>query len=148
MSEITLLLQRLEDGNSSEFNKLPEEVKKKVVWREQYWLTDFAQRVYNRSAAFSATSSTARSCAIGHRVPAIVCRFKEQTSKGFMWRDIGLGEWLFDDDFDESEKGLTPAVLAIVDDQATAKAKALKAKAVADDRMKRVMDVLRAELEA
>ena len=27
-------------------------------------------------------------------VPAIVGRFAEQTSKGFMWRDIGLGEWL------------------------------------------------------
>jgi nicotinate phosphoribosyltransferase len=33
-----------------------------------------------------------------------------------MWRDIGLGEWLFDHDFDEAEKGLTPAVLAIVNE--------------------------------
>ncbi len=65
-----------------------------------------------------------------------------------MWKDIGLSEWLFDHDFDEAEKGLTPAVLAIVNDPATAKAKALKGKAVADDRMKRMMDVLRAELEA
>ena len=35
-----------------------------------------------------------------------------------------------------------------MNDQATAKAKALKAKAIADARMKRMMDVLRAELEA
>ena len=85
---------------------------------------------------------------IGHGIPAIVCRYKEQTSKGIRWKDIGLSEWLFDHDFDEAEKGLTPAVLAIAKDQAAARAKALKGKAVADDRMKRMMDVLRAELEA
>jgi hypothetical protein len=65
-----------------------------------------------------------------------------------MWRDIGLSEWLFDHDHDEAAKGLTPAVLAIVNDPSTAKAKAMKAKGVADARMKRMMDVLRAELEA
>jgi hypothetical protein len=39
-------------------------------------------------------------------------------------------------------------VLAFVKDPATAKAKALEGKAVADARMKRMMDVLRANLEA
>lgn len=130
------------------YDKLPEDVKKKVVWREQYWLTDFAQSVYNRSAGLFGNEQHSPIMCIGHGIPAIVCRYKEQTSKGFMWRDIGLNEWLFDHDLDEAEKGLTPAVLAIVNDQATAKAKALKAKGVADARMKRMMDVLRAELEA
>jgi hypothetical protein len=27
-----------------------------------------------------------------------VCRFAEQTTKGFMWREIGRGDWLFDHD--------------------------------------------------
>jgi hypothetical protein len=130
------------------YDKLPEEVKKKVVWRQEYWLTDYAQSVYNRSAGLFGNEQHSPIMCIGHGIPAIVCRYKEQTSKGFMWKDIGLGEWLFDHDFDEPEKGLTPAVLAIVNDQPTAKAKALKGKAVADDRMKRMMDVLRAELEA
>jgi hypothetical protein len=128
------------------YDKLPEDVKRKVVWREQYWLTDFAQSIYNRSAGLFGNEQHSPILCIGHGIPAIVCRYKEQTSKGFMWRDIGLSEWLFDHDFDEAEKGLTPAVLAIVSDPATAKAKALKAKAVADARMKRMMDVLRAEL--
>lgn len=130
------------------YDKLPEDVKKKVVWRQDYWLTDFAQSVYDRSAGLFGNEQHSPIMCIGHGIPAIVCRYKEQTSKGFMWRDIGLSEWLFDHDFDEAEKGLTPAVLAIVNDPAAAKAKALKAKAVADDRMKRMMDVLRAELEA
>lgn len=129
------------------YDKLPEDVKKKVVWRQDYWLTDFAQSVYNRSAGLFGNEQHSPIMCIGHGIPAIVCRYKEQTSKGFMWKDIGLSEWLFDHDFDEAEKGLTPAVLAIVNDPAAAKAKALKGKAVADDRMKRMMDVLRASLE-
>jgi polysaccharide pyruvyl transferase WcaK-like protein len=130
------------------YAKLPEDVKAKVVWRQDYWLTDFAQSVYNRSAGLFGNEQHSPIMCIGHGIPAIVCRYREQTSKGFMWRDIGLGEWLFDHDFDEAEKGLTPAVLAIVNDPKTAKAKALKAKGVADARMKRMMDVLRAELAA
>lgn len=130
------------------YDKLPEDVKAKVVWREHYWLTDFAQSVYNRSAGLFGNEQHSPIMCIGHGIPAIVCRYKEQTSKGFMWKDIGLGEWLFDHDLDEAKKGLVPAVLAIVNDPATARAKALKGKAVADERMKRMMDVLRAELEA
>lgn len=129
------------------YDKLPDDVKTKVVWRKDYWLTDFAQSVYNRSAGLFGNEQHSPIMCIGHGIPAIVCRYKEQTSKGFMWKDIGLSEWLFDHDFDEAEKGLTPAVLAIVKDPATAKAKAMKGKSVADDRMKRMMDVLRAELE-
>ncbi len=129
------------------YDKLPEDVKAKVVWRKDYWLTDFAQSVYNRSAGLFGNEQHSPIMCIGHGIPAIVCRYKEQTSKGFMWKDIGLSEWLFDHDFDEAEKGLTQAVLSIVNDQATARAKALKAKAVADERMKRMMDVLRKEME-
>ncbi|MDZ4850887.1 MAG: polysaccharide pyruvyl transferase family protein [Pirellulaceae bacterium] len=128
------------------YDKLPEDVKKKVVWRQEYWLTDFAQSIYNHSAGLFGNEQHSPILCIGHGIPAIVCRYREQTSKGFMWKDIGLDDWLFDHDFDEADKGLTPAVLAIVNDPATAKAKALKAKAIADARMKRMMDVLRAEL--
>lgn len=130
------------------YDKLPDDVKPRVVWRKDYWLTDFAQSVYNRSLGLFGNEQHSPIMCIGHGIPAIVCRFAEQTSKGFMWKDIGLSEWLFDHDKDEAHKGLTPAVLAFVNDPATAKAKALKGKAVADDRMKRMMDVLRAQLEA
>jgi polysaccharide pyruvyl transferase WcaK-like protein len=129
------------------YDKLPEDVKAKVVWRENYWLTDFAQGVYNRSAGLFGNEQHSPIMCISHGIPAIVCRYAEQTSKGFMWKDIGLSEWLFDHDKDEAEKGLVPAVLGIANDLPGAKAKALQAKGVADDRMKRMMDVLRAELE-
>jgi polysaccharide pyruvyl transferase WcaK-like protein len=135
-------------GKENLYDPLPEDVKKKVVWRETYWLTDEAQSTYNRSAGLFGNEQHSPIMCIGHGIPAIVCRYKEQTSKGFMWQDIGLGEWLFDHDLDEAHKGLVPAVLSIVNDQPAAKAKALKAKAIADARMKGMMDALRKEIEA
>lgn len=44
--------------------------------------------------------------AVGNGIPAIVCRFEEQTCKGIMWREIGLGDWLFDLDKAEEHKGI------------------------------------------
>ena len=143
-----------EDGTQMKLNKemiydkLPDDVKKRVVWRQDYWLTDFAQSVYDRCAGLFGNEQHSPIMCIGHGIPAIVCRFKEQTSKGFMWKDIGLSEWLFNHDFDEPAKLLTPAVLAIANDQATARATAAQGKAVADARMQRMMEVLRATVEA
>ncbi len=130
------------------YDKLPDDVKKKVVWRQDYWLTNFAQSVYDRCAGLFGNEQHSPILCIGHGIPAIVCRYKEQTSKGFMWKDIGLSEWLFNHDLDEPAKDLIPAVLAIANDQPAARAKAAKGKAVADARMKRMMEVLRATVEA
>lgn len=130
------------------YDKIPDDVKTKVVWREDYWLTNFAQSVYDRCAGLFGNEQHSPILCIGHGIPAIVCRYKEQTSKGFMWRDIGLSEWLFNHDLDEPKKGLTPAVLALANDQATARATAAIGKAVADARMKRMMEVLQATVEA
>lgn len=80
---------------------------------------------------------------IGHGIPAIVCRYKEQTSIGPCG---GTSGWT--SDLQEADKDLTPSVLATVNDQAAARVKAAKAKAIADGAMKRMLDVLRAELEA
>jgi hypothetical protein len=128
------------------YDRLPDDVKPRVVWRRDYWLTDLAQGVYNRSLGLFGNEQHSPILCIGHGIPAIVCRFKEQTTKGIMWKDVGLADWLFDHDRDEPAKGLTPAVLAIINDPDAARAKALKAKAVADDRMARMMGVLKAEL--
>jgi hypothetical protein len=71
---------------------------------------------------------------------AIVCRWEEQTSKGIMWRDIGLGEWLFNLDEATEISGIVPAVLA--KDPAAAKAKAMKAKSFVLQRQYKTMQAL------
>jgi hypothetical protein len=76
-------------------------------------------------------------------IPAIVCRFKEQTSKGFMWRDVGLGDWLFDLDTPADVAGITPAVLDMIQNPKKAKAKVKKAQKVVNDLFAKTMGVLK-----
>ena len=71
---------------------LPDDVKKKVVWRDRYWLTDEALSTYVRSAGLFGNEMHSPIMAVSNGIPAIVCRFDEQTKKGYMWRDIGLDD--------------------------------------------------------
>src|SRR6478672_5119749 len=100
-------------GKEMIMDKLPDDVKKRVVWRENYWLTDEALSTYVRSAGLFGNEMHSPIMCIGNGVPAIVCRFEEQTSKGYMWRDIGLGEWLFDMDNTDDVSRIVPTVLAM-----------------------------------
>jgi hypothetical protein len=83
---------------------------------------------------------------IGNGIPAIVCRFAEQTSKGFMWRDIGLGDWLFDFDDDADLPRLTPAVLAMARNPEASRRKVEQARAFVNARFTESMAVVRRNL--
>ena len=127
-------------------DKLPDDVKPRVVWREDFWLTDEALSTYVRSAGLFGLEMHSPIMCIGNGIPAIVCRFAEQTSKGIMWRDIGLGDWLFDFDNEDEIKRLVPAVLAMAKDPAAAKAKAAKARAFVQQRQRETMAELKRNL--
>ncbi len=132
-------------GKEMLFDPLPDDVKAKVVWREKYWLTDEALSTYVRSAGLFGNEMHSPIMCIGSGIPAIVCRWAEQTSKGFMWRDIGLGEWLFDMDNEDDVKRIAPAVLALAKDPAAAKSKAVTARDFVKQRQRETMAKLRAE---
>lgn len=89
------------------WDPLPHDVRERVVWRENYWLTDEALSTYRRSAGLFGNEMHSPIMCIGHGIPALVARWEEQTSKGFMWSDIGLGDWLFDFDR-QSDRGQFP----------------------------------------
>ncbi|CAN5909613.1 polysaccharide pyruvyl transferase family protein [soil metagenome] len=133
---------QMEIGKEMLIDKLPEDVKSKVVWRPNYWLTDEALSTYVRSAGLFGAEMHSPIMCIGNGIPAIVCRWTEQTSKGLMWRDIGLGEWLFDMDVESEIPGIVPAVLAIAKDPAAAKAKAVKAQEFVRQKQKDSMGVV------
>jgi Polysaccharide pyruvyl transferase len=116
-------------GKEMLLDKLPDDVKPKVVHREKFWLTDEALSTYLKSAGLFGLEMHSPIMCIGHTIPALVGRFAEQTSKGLMWRDIGLEDWLFDFDNDADLKRLTPTVLSLLTDPAAAKAKAAAAQA-------------------
>lgn len=115
-------------GKELLYDKLPDDVKARAVWRPGYWLTGEAISTYVRSAGLFGNEMHSPIMCIGHGVPAIVCRWAEQTSKGMMWKDIGLEEWLFDLDDEASLAKLVPAVLTLAKDPAGAKTKAAKAR--------------------
>jgi hypothetical protein len=135
-------------GKELLYDPLPADVKPRAVWRPDYWLTGEAISVYTRSAGLFGNEMHSPIMCVGNGVPAIVCRWAEQTSKGIMWRDIGLGDWLFDFDKEDEVKRLVPAVLAMAMDPAAAMAKAAKARRLVMGKFAASMAVLKRHLPA
>jgi polysaccharide pyruvyl transferase WcaK-like protein len=123
-------------------DKLPGDVRQRVVWRERFWLTDEALSTYVRSAGVFGLEMHSPIMCIGNGIPAIVCRFEEQTSKGIMWRDIGLGDWLFDFDREDDIRRLAPAVLAMLQDTTAAAAKVSQAREFVRQRQAATMAIV------
>jgi len=126
------------------FEKLPDDVRRRVVWRDTFWLPDEAISAYRRSAGLFGHEMHSPIMCIGHGIPAIVCRWEEQSTKGIMWRDIGLGDWLFDLDVPAEAAALPAAVLALARDPAAARAKAATARDFVRNRLRETMAVVAA----
>ncbi len=134
---------QMETGRELLVDPLPAEVKARVVWREKFWLTDEAISTYVRSAGLVSLEMHSPIMSVGHGVPAIVCRFAEQTTKGYMWRDIGLGDWLFDLDRPEERARVAESALALARDPAAARARAEAARARVRQRHQEMVGILR-----
>jgi hypothetical protein len=139
---------QMEIGKEMLVDKLPDDVKARVAWRPNYWLTDEALSTYVRSAGLFGAEMHSPIMCIGNGIPAIVCRWAEQTSKGIMWRDIGLGDWLFDLDQEEEIKRVVPTVLAMAKDPVAARGKAAKARDFVQQRQRETMAVVKRNLGA
>jgi polysaccharide pyruvyl transferase WcaK-like protein len=138
---------QMQVGKEMLYDKLPEAIKDRVVWRESYWLTDEAISTYRRSAGLFGHEMHSPIMCIGSGIPAIVCRWAEQTTKGLMWRDIGLGEWLFDLDKEDELIRVADTVLAMAKDPVGAKVKAVKARDFVMNRFASSMNILAGELK-
>ena len=134
-------------GKEMLFDKLPTDVQKRVVWRDKYWLTDEAISTYLRSSGLFGLEMHSPIMCIGNGVPALVGRFEEQTSKGFMWRDIGLNDWLFDMDEPSQVSKLTSTALSLIEDPAGAKERVKSAQEIVHERQHAMVTQLRKSLE-
>ena len=137
---------QMEVGKQWLIDKLPDDVRAKVVWRENFWLTDEALSTYVRSAGLFGLEMHSPIMCIGNGIPAIVCRFNEQTSKGFMWRDIGLDDWLFDFDQPNGAAGLSAAVLDMIRDREKSKARVEKVLRFVQQRQAETMGIVAASI--
>lgn len=133
-------------GKEQLLEKLPEDVRPRVVWREGFWLTDEALSVYRMSAGLFGSEMHSPIMAVGNGIPAIVCRFEEQTSKGIMWRDIGLGDWLFNLDEEVECAQVPKAVLNMAQNLTQAKQKTEAARQFVMRRQRETMEIVRGAL--
>ncbi|HEA21717.1 hypothetical protein LCGC14_1015540 [marine sediment metagenome] len=133
-------------GKEMLYDLLPEDVKANVVLREKFWLTDEALSVYVRSAGYFGVEQHTPIMYIGNGLPALLGRFEEQTSKGYMWYNIGLGDWFFDLDTPEQMKNLTPTVLDLANESVRMTEKALNAKLFVEKTQSRTMQILKNNL--
>jgi uncharacterized protein YbbK (DUF523 family) len=74
---------------------LPEDVKRHVVERTSYWLTDLAASVYTRSAGVVSFECHSPILAAVSGVTGVYVRQPEDTQKGQMYPDFGLEDRIF-----------------------------------------------------
>jgi polysaccharide pyruvyl transferase WcaK-like protein len=124
-------------------DKLPEAVKPRVVWRSTLWTVDEAISIYKHSVGLFSHEMHSPIMCIGNGVPAIVVRWEQQSSKGTMWKTIGLDRWLFDFDKEEDVERYVPTVLDMAKNPAMSKMIANQAKAFVNNRQKETMEVIK-----
>jgi hypothetical protein len=129
-------------GRERLVERLPDDVRRGVVWRPDYWLTDEAASTYRKSAGLFGNEMHSPIICIGNGVPAIVCRFVEQTSKGLMWRDIGLGNWLFDLDDENDVRRMPDAVVEMAKNPVASRQLAAKAQRFVLERQNAAMQTI------
>jgi hypothetical protein len=77
---------------------LPNDIKKNVVKKSAFWITDEAASVYKRAFAVISMECHSPIISFANNTPAFYIRQKEDTIKGQMYHDIGLQDWVFEID--------------------------------------------------
>ena len=86
---------QVELGKETLYDPLPADVKKNVVWRDSFWMPDEATSVYKQARAMVCCEPHSLIMAIANNIPIIHVKQAQDTRKGQMFRDIGLGDWYF-----------------------------------------------------
>lgn len=125
------------------FDPLPDDVKPKVVARPSYWLTDEAASTYARAAVVVSLEMHSPIIALANGTPAIHLRQPTDTRKGQMWRDVGLGDWLFEVEAANGEQ-IADRLLSLHRDRDATRATVTRARAFTAERGKVMMDAVAA----
>ncbi len=116
------------------FDRLPDDVKPQVSYMDRYWLTPEACSVYAQAAAMVSFEQHSPIMAISAGVPAVLVRQPTDTSKGRMWYDLGMNEWVFEIDQSTGTR-IAEQLVRIGNNLPAARAIAEKARMLAHDRM-------------
>ncbi|WP_397382945.1 polysaccharide pyruvyl transferase family protein [Prosthecobacter sp.] len=120
---------------------LPADVKPNVVWRDTFWLADEACSVYARATAIVSAECHSPIMALSQGTPALYVRNPVDTVKGQMFRDLGLGDWVFESG-ETSGQQLWEKLKPLHEDRAAGRAKAQAAMQRAADIQKRMVKAI------
>lgn len=123
-------------------DQLPADVQAKVVWRDTFWNCDEAMSVYARAHSMFGIEPHSLIMGLALGVPVVHARALSHGRKGWMFRDIGLPEWLFDID-QSTAADWSKQLLGIHRDYAGAKEKVRKAMDFVRQRQAATMQTVR-----
>lgn len=129
-------------GRTMLYDTLPDDVKPRVVFRDTFWSADEAMSVYARAHTVYGMEPHSLIMALALGVPVIHARSIWHGRKGWMFRDIGLNEWLFDINTTSADT-MNTTLMQIHQNYPKAKEKARMAMQVVADRQKASMQVVR-----
>jgi polysaccharide pyruvyl transferase WcaK-like protein len=121
------------------YDPLPDDVKRNVVPRKEYWLPGEASSIYRHARAVVSCECHSPIMALFHGTPAFYIRQPEDTIKGQMYADLGVGDWAphIEQTSAQALVGLVISTLSNPDEArrraraAAAKAQTLQARAMA-----------------
>jgi hypothetical protein len=87
---------QIETAREQLVDPLPEEIRRHVVWRDEYWLPDEAAALYAHARAVVSIECHSPIIALAHGTPMLHVRQPVDTVKAHMFRDLGLGDWVFE----------------------------------------------------
>ncbi|MDI3318375.1 polysaccharide pyruvyl transferase family protein [Pinibacter soli] len=128
------------------YDQLPEDVQSKVVWRSAFWNVSEAMSVYARAHSIFGMEPHSLIMGLTMGVPIIHAWPPSHGRKCFMFRDIGLPEWLFP--VDESKAAdWTNVLMQNYNNYQVAKDKVAKAMQFVHARQKDTMQVINKALQ-
>jgi len=105
---------------------LPEDVKPHVANMDHFWNVDEAASIFARAHTVICHEPHSPIIALANGTPFIHTHSAEHGPKSYMFRDIGLGDWLFDHDTTPASR-MIETLFAIGADYPAARRKAAKA---------------------
>jgi hypothetical protein len=89
---------QIELAKTHVFDRLPADVKDKVVCRSSYWLPGEACSTYARARLLLSMDNHSPIFALAQGVPVVFLRHPTDTIKGHMWLDLQMGDWFVETD--------------------------------------------------
>jgi polysaccharide pyruvyl transferase WcaK-like protein len=133
--------KEIETAKSFLYDQLPDDVKANVVWRDTFWNADEAMSVYARAHTIFGMEPHSLIMGLTLGVPVLHAWPPSHGRKAWMFRDIGLPDWLVQVD-ESSADDWTKQLRLIHQDYAGAKKKVTKAMDFVRQRQASTMQVI------